>query len=199
MGDLWAIDAMPRHLWLMVWYSSGWLSHEELTVLGMTKWQLGPEELSATWRGIRNKIRHLAEDSIDLEVPAACGSRDYTPFMQEQQDVYQVGELGTGQGWRTLHVGLQHAIKREAAKRLTAHENQVFSLTVVPAYVRKLHACTYIHACVRAAQANKLYVPPMSTVFIRTLPTPSYHHVYERTCIPDGVCTHLHTIHSVSG
>lgn len=117
MGDLWALDKLPKHMWLAAWRLTGYLSEQRANDIALEKWGVDLSEQKVLWRHLKKQFDAIAEDQVNLDVPPAGGRPDNTPFESEVQGVYQLGELGTDQGWRTLHAGLQFAFKREFARR----------------------------------------------------------------------------------
>ncbi len=83
----------------------------------MKRWGISMDESKAIWARLKKEIDAMQEDEVSLIVSPKNADVDKTPFDAEVQDVYQIGELGSDQGWRTLHQGLQFALKREFARR----------------------------------------------------------------------------------
>ena len=124
LGDLWAMEKMPQHMWLLAWHMSGYLTEQEMNDIAKQRWGMDMQEQKAIWQRVKKDMDALREDQIDLEVVPRKSNVDIKPFEAEVQNVYQVGELGSGQGWRTLHQGLQFALKREFARRRYQVSNQ---------------------------------------------------------------------------
>ena len=70
-------------------------------------------------------MRDMPEAQIDIGT--VDGGRDVTsttPLQGEVTSVWQVGDLGDGQGWRTVHTGLQKFLHTSTCRRETRKENK---------------------------------------------------------------------------
>lgn len=80
-GDLWAIDHMPPHMWLVAWYLSGYITDQEMNDIAIAKWGMEITEAKWLWRALKKQIDATPEDQIDLKV-ASHPSGDNTPFQE---------------------------------------------------------------------------------------------------------------------
>ncbi len=114
MQQVWAYRMIPKHVWLWVWYECGYITGERLNELAREKLGLSFAEAKHAWKDARKLLDNIPENEISLDVNGLFPKADNTPFASEVQDVYQIGDICSGEGWRTLHGGLQKALKLEA-------------------------------------------------------------------------------------
>ncbi len=100
LADLWGWEHIPKHMWLYAWYLCGYLSRSRMEEIAVMKCGMDTQEMKVAWRHAKKLLDDCREDLVDLSVAPGKHSVDLTPFKAELRNVFQVGDLGIGQGWR---------------------------------------------------------------------------------------------------
>ncbi len=126
-GEVWAHRRIHQYMGLFAWVNTGYLSESDASVTCMKRFGMVLRDIQCAWKLFKKQQDLLSEDLIDIKVEPTNRDGNVRPRGDERTSVYQVAvPSASGQVfWRSLHSGLQKALKREVARRQVQKEHQV--------------------------------------------------------------------------